>query len=108
MILLSPSPVFLMNRDSLSYIKRRDVMQRKHLLFAVALLAVLLSILLVTTSGSHSLAHNTNIIDSPTATPDPHQILNQANQGTFEAQSTLNVITSILNIGSVVVWILVI
>src|SRR6266496_872413 len=105
MILLSPSPVFLMNRDSLSYIKRRDVMQRKPFLFAVALLAVLLSILLVTTSGSHALAHNTTIIDAPTATPDPNQILNQANQATSEAQGTLNVITSILNLFSVVVGI---
>jgi len=80
-------------------------MQRKHLLFAVALLAILLSILLVTTSGSHALAHNTTIIDAPTATPDPNQILNQANQATSEAQGTLNVITSILNLFSVVVGI---
>ena len=53
-------------------------MQRKPFLFAVALLAVLLSILLVIASGSRVQAHNSIFIDTPTATPDPNQILNQA------------------------------
>jgi tetratricopeptide (TPR) repeat protein len=80
-------------------------MQRKHFLFAIALLAILLSMLLIATSGTHVQAHNTTIIDAPTATPDPNQILNQANQATSEAQGTLNVISSILSLGSVFVGI---
>jgi tetratricopeptide (TPR) repeat protein len=81
-------------------------MQRKHFLFAVALLAILLSMLLVIASGSFAQAHNTTIIDAPTATPDPNQILNQANQATSEAQGTLNVISIILGFFSVMVGIL--
>jgi tetratricopeptide (TPR) repeat protein len=80
-------------------------MQRKHLLPAIALLAILFSVLLIATSGTRAQAHNTIVIDTPTATPDANQILNQANQATSQAQGTLNVISSILNLGSVFVGI---
>ncbi|MDQ6643763.1 MAG: tetratricopeptide repeat protein, partial [Chloroflexota bacterium] len=77
-----------------------------HLLFAVALLAILLSTLLVVVPGSHALAHNTIFTETPTATPDANQILNQANQATTEAQRTLNVISIILGFFSFIVGIL--
>ncbi|HAG98857.1 MAG TPA: hypothetical protein DCL75_08365 [Ktedonobacter sp.] len=81
-------------------------MQRKHLLFAVALLAILLSTLLVVVAGSHVSAHNTIFIETPTATPNANQILNQANQATTEAQGTLNVISIIIGFFSLIVGIL--
>jgi tetratricopeptide (TPR) repeat protein len=95
-------------------------MQRKHLLFAVALLAILFSILLLAVPGSHALAHNTVFIETPTATHDANQILNQANavatqaantstqanQAETEAQGTLNAINSYVTLFSIIVTIL--
>jgi tetratricopeptide (TPR) repeat protein len=85
-------------------------MQRKHLLFAIALLAILFSILLLTVPGSHALANNTIFIETPTATPDANKILNQANavatqaalalsqadHASSEAQSTLSIFNTLL------------
>jgi tetratricopeptide (TPR) repeat protein len=88
-------------------------MQRKHLLFAVALLAILLSILLVVVPESHAMAHNTIFIETPTATPDANQILNQANtvatqadHTATEAQNTLNVVNFVLALFSIIIGIL--
>jgi len=63
-------------------------MQQKHLLFAVALLAVLFSLLLLAAPGSHALAHNTVFIETPTATQDANQILNQADAVATQAAGT--------------------
>jgi tetratricopeptide (TPR) repeat protein len=78
-------------------------MPRTHLLPAIALLAILLSMLLVATSGTRVQAHNTIVIDTPTATPDANQILNQANavatqaaQASGSAQNTLSIVNIIL------------
>ncbi|HYT35136.1 MAG TPA: tetratricopeptide repeat protein [Ktedonobacteraceae bacterium] len=78
-------------------------MQRTHLLPAIALLAILFSMLLVAISGSHAQAHNTIVIDTPTATPDANQILNQANavatqaaQASGSAQNSLSIVNFIL------------
>src|SRR5947209_18261800 len=87
-------------------------MQRKHLLFAVTLLAILLSILVLVVPGSHAIAHNTIFIETPTATPDANQILNQANavatqaalassqadHASSEAQSTLSIFNTLLGL----------
>ena len=85
-------------------------MQRKRLLFAVTLLAILLSILVVVVPGSHAMARTTIFIETPTATPDANQILNQANavatqaalassqadHASSEAQSTLSIFNTLL------------
>jgi len=63
-------------------------MQRKRLLFAVTLLAILLSILVMVVPGSHAMARNTISIETPTATPDANQILNQANTVATQADHT--------------------
>src|SRR2546430_300635 len=63
-------------------------MQRKRLLFAVTLLAILLSILVMVVPGSHAMARNTIFIETPTATPDANQILNQANTVATQADHT--------------------
>ncbi len=88
-------------------------MQRKRLLFAVTLLAILLSILVMVVPGSHAMARNTIFIETPTATPDANQILNQANtvatqadHTATEAQSTLNVVNFVLALFSVIIAIL--
>ena len=88
-------------------------MQRKRLLFAGTLLAILLSILVLIVPGSHAIAHNTVFIETPTATPDANQILNQANtvatqadHTATEAQNTLNVVNFILALFSVIIAIL--
>src|SRR6266480_695916 len=88
-------------------------MQRKRLLLAVTLLAILLSILVMVVPGSHAMAHNTVFIETPTATPDANQILNQANtvatqadHTATEAQNTLNVLNFVLALFSVIIGIL--
>ncbi|HEX6552871.1 MAG TPA: tetratricopeptide repeat protein [Ktedonobacteraceae bacterium] len=88
-------------------------MQRKRLLFAVTLLAILLSILVVVAPGSHAMARTTIFIETPTATPDANQILNQANtvatqadHTATEAQNTLNVVNFVLALFSAIVAIL--
>src|SRR5437588_6643682 len=88
-------------------------MQRKRLLFAVTLLAILLSILVMVVPGSHAIARNTISIETPTATPDANQILNQANtvatqadHTAAEAQNTLTVLNFVLALFSVIIGIL--
>ncbi|TMC36367.1 MAG: tetratricopeptide repeat protein [Chloroflexi bacterium] len=88
-------------------------MQRKRLLFAVTLLAILLSILVMVVPGSHAMARNTISIETPTATPDANQILNQANtvatqadHTATEAQNTLTVLNFVLALFSVIIGIL--
>src|SRR5947209_8693229 len=82
-------------------------MHRKHLfLYAVALLAILLSTLLLLVPVSHASTHNTIVIATSIATPDANQILNQANQATSQAQNILNVIGIILTLFSLIVGIL--
>src|SRR6266487_5634623 len=88
-------------------------MQRKRLLLAVTLLAILLSILVMVVPGSHAMARNTIFIETPTATPDANQILNQANtvaaqadHTATEAQNTLTVLNFVLALFSVIIGIL--
>src|SRR5712691_3145202 len=78
--------------------------KRKLLLCTVALLLMLFSALLVVIAGASSVqAHNAVRIETPTATPDANQILNQANavatqaaQASGSAQNSLIIVNVIL------------
>src|SRR5207237_7927593 len=81
---------------------RKEVMQRKLLLRALALLTILVSFLLIAAPGS--LAHSANsIVRIETPTPNANAIATQAAEASsradrtsMEAQSTLNVVNFII------------
>src|SRR5712692_1753735 len=87
-------------------------------LCTVALLLMLFSALLVIIAGPSSVqAHNAVRIETPTATPDANQILNQenaiatqaasassqANQASMEAQSMLNIFTTLITFAAFII-----